>query len=105
MPLEYGDFLFYLFLVVLIVGFFAVFTFGMILKGERKPKKMSRQNPKLKPPAPPQKKAKSDDPCKNKDKGFHFGFLHKELDKKAPIPDECLQCDLKLECLQGKKPK
>lgn len=107
MPLEYGDFLFFLLLVVVIVALFVVFTLGLIAKGElrRQPKK-SRENQKEKPSAPPQtKKTKSDDPCINKDKGYHFGFLHKDLDSRTPVPKECLECDLKLECLQGKKPK
>lgn len=45
------------------------------------------------------------DPCPNLNKGFHFGFLHKDLDSRTPVPKECLPCDFKLECLQGKKPK
>lgn len=107
MPLEYGDFLFLLFVVVIIAFGFAMLVFGVILKGElqRQPKKTPRET-KEKLSAPSQsKKPKSDDPCINKDKGYHFGFLHKDLDSRTPIPQECLECDFKLECLQGKKPR
>jgi len=109
MALEQGDFfsilLFVVIIVVVIVAFgFTVFALGWIAKGDvqRQPKR-TREHPKENPPQP--KKTKPDDPCINKDKGYHFGFLHKDLDDQTPVPEECLLCDLKLECLQGKKPK
>jgi hypothetical protein len=75
------------------------------LKQRTKSRLILKQHGRSPQPQPITPKINLKDPCPNLSKNFHFGFLHKELDKKTPIPDECLTCSLKLECLEGKKPK
>lgn len=55
-------------------------------------------------PAPTTPNIDPNDPCIRQKEDLHFGFLHK-LSEKTPVPMECLPCQVKIECLEGKKSK
>ena len=83
---------------------FLVTCIIIILRQESPKPKPSKKKRKPLPSKPPAPKTDPNDPCIRQSESLHFGFLNK-LDSAETIPDKCLPCKVKVECLQGKKPK